>query len=398
MKTARFRCNACGEPLVRPVLSCPYCGAFRSAVPLDSAAQLEDERDTYTGEQATDDAGYDQAPDEREDDEPTDLVYVEEPEDRSSDPDGPIPLAVPVDEPAPAPAPEPAAATGDLSGVRGRRADPDIDAAPRVERTPKPAPEPAGRRIEPTLGSAEPAARRVGAPDVRVPGAPRPEPAAPEPAAADPHADADAAPAAPLPDPEREPRRGRRRRASAQRRVAPSPPAPGPVADHDETYEEDDGEEQGSDRSSIDAFMLETEERPRERRRRGWGGLIALAIILLLLVGGGGAAYYWLESRGVIEALRGSATMQVTRLGEPQSVSVPTSWTGVPDPASGGAVGVLIDGDGPFRLRVDGTVYTLDSGEPVRVPVREGTELEVRGLGGPVTLQVTRLGEEAAPQ
>lgn len=313
VNTARFRCNACGEPLVRPVLSCPYCGAFRSAVPLDSADQLEDERDTYVDEPAHDPAAEEVVeygaedgvePDDEHaagaDDEPTDIVYVED-QDTTEERDRDVPLAVPVDDPAATPSP---ASSGDLSGVRGRRVDAPLEAAPRPARAERSGPEPAGRRIEPTIGgpAPEPAARRVGAPEVRLSGGSRGEADAVDPLSPESRT-GEEAPAAPSPEADGETRRGRRRRrrASAQRRVAPNPPAPGPTPGHrpavepphdDEAYEDEADDEPASTHSSIDAFLLETEDRPRERRRRGWGGLIALLVILLLLVGGGGAAYY----------------------------------------------------------------------------------------------------------
>lgn len=437
MNTARYRCSACGEPLVRPALSCPYCGAFRSAVPLSDADDAGDV--VQQGPPrivAKPLPGYERhdavVP---EDEEPTNLAFAEadladeiEAPDTFAEAEPEPPLATPVEEP-PAPAPQIPREPREARPAR-RRAAPELRAVPQPRRPARSAqaPAPGGRRVEPSLGprpsEAAPSqrARRIG-----TPGAPRHEPVPPAPEAPEPgalewddapetaesHADA-ALPETPAAEPEAahpaapsEPhaQRGQRnRRASAQRRTAPRPPVPprpdgaasiavGPSIDDVLREVEDTPRKKG--RSLVRAAGADGETLPVPARKRRRGGFVALLIVLLVLLGGAGAGYYWLEQQGIIDMLR-SDNLTVTRLGEAQPMSVPASWTRVPDPGAGGAVGMLLSATGPFRARVDGTVYTFDGSSPVRVPVRTSTALELRGLDGPVTVDVTRLGEEPA--
>lgn len=95
----------------------------------------------------------------------------------------------------------------------------------------------------------------------------------------------------------------------------------------------------------------------RTRRRskvRGLAGTFFMGVLLVSAVGGG--AWYFGDKVGA--PLGGRAPALAL------SVSAEDGW--VPLPREEG--GLLIQADGPFRLRVNGDVYTLDGAKPVQVP------------------------------
>lgn len=397
--TARFRCNACGEPLVRPVLSCPYCGAFRSAVSLDGEvpppahieheARPEIEPPETVAPPADDDviyAGHAGAAPEEDWDagseaDPADPLLPEPPYAAEPPHD-------PVDETFEA---EPEAGEAAPHPVRPVKADRSVLAAvPGQARSEEPAPRRQAGRVEPSVSGARsrpgPEGRRTGRLD---------RGAAPEPEADNLIGTEQTEAAAPeLPREPAVPRSpSRRRRASPEvsRRRAGDAAAAGSAWLASGAAAQDTD----ADGPSIDDVMQDAEQEPR--RRSGRGGWIALLLVLLVVAGGVAYAAYWVDKTGLADLLR-NPSREISSLGEAAQVAVPAEWTSVPEPGAGGAVAVLVSADGPFRMRVDGTVYTLDAGTAVRVPVKASTLLELKALGSPVTASVTRMGETVAGQ
>ncbi|WP_040400865.1 hypothetical protein [Amorphus coralli] len=395
MNTARYRCNACGEPLVRPVLSCPYCGAFRSAISLEDGTLALPPEAEAEGD----------APQAR----PDDVIYVDaelhgaesEPHDDAYEPDEPA--IVP-----PPPRAEPAAR-------RIRRDRSRLDAAPGgaahgepVEPTAAPSAEPRRaepqapgrrRRAEPSIGRRgsrldRAASREPGldegemeAASVETPTAMPREPAAPRAPGGRRRA-----------GPKVARRRARAERSEEEAWIVPDgDESPDPSID-DVMRDAEGARGRRSDGRALVPVSDEEAGVPaeyRERRRKGArAGWIVFVVVLLAL--GAGLVYgaYWVDKQGIADLLR-AGPIQVSRLGEAETLEVPGEWTSVPDPNAGNAIALLVDASGPFRMRVDGTVYTLTGAEAVRVPVKDGTLVELKALEGPVTAEVTRLGEDA---
>ncbi|MEW5421667.1 hypothetical protein [Amorphus sp. 3PC139-8] len=438
MTTAKYRCSACGEPLIRPVLSCPYCGAFRSAVPLEEMADT----DTAAPAGAATSPHPESVPEGSTETPPTQGVRRIQPDDRArgAAPAEPSPPPAAADEwpdlgPGPqAPAPEPEQKPADdddwglpppppLRAQSRPREEPQRDATlrtvPRPPRSGRPGENRGSRRNEPKVSApdrdekARPRTRKVG--ELGRRGSPEPDqaheaPNVPDDAPEERKAEAPRA-VRPVKDdsvaPEGEGRRARRRRASAQRRahgphrVAPEvEPAPRgrkapPVEDTD--WDDADAYDEADDHAIVPGADELLATPYRERRRRGRGGWIAFLIVLIIFFGAIGGGVYWVNQMGLMSLLAPNS-LRVTSFGEASSVEVSTSWTTVRDPSAGGAVGMLLNASGPFRIRVDGTVYTLAGDSSVRVPVKPGTVLELRGRDGPVTVNITRLGEEPAEQ
>ncbi|MGX1097492.1 hypothetical protein [Amorphus sp. MBR-141] len=422
--------------MVRPVLSCPYCGAFRSAVSLDGTAVAPPRSD---GElPGTDDRAPDEAlrpadaaaPSAIEDetlpadawtaappaDPGADVTYL--PAEPLADPDRSAPPrdagepgseedAGPEDDAPQAPPGPPAP-----DRIRDDRAV--LGAVPAAARAGEPAAPRGPGRVEPSLsgGRQRPLAadaRRTGRLD-RGAAAPVTDDDAP----VEPEHGEGAAPEPPRePAVPRPPARRRRAGPDLSRRRAGEAAAAGSAwlaSGSDRDAEEDD--------PSIDDVLRDAEHEPRrrgwgrssartadadgllpeeERRRGGKGGWIALLLFLLVIAGGVGYAAYWIDKAGIADLLR-SPNREVSSLGEADEMTVPADWTSVVTPGAGGATEVLVTADGPFRMRVDGTVYTLDGSTAVRVPVKTSTLLELKALGDPVTASITRLGEAPAAQ
>ncbi|SHO63513.1 hypothetical protein SAMN02745172_01410 [Pseudoxanthobacter soli DSM 19599] len=69
-------------------------------------------------------------------------------------------------------------------------------------------------------------------------------------------------------------------------------------------------------------------------------------------------------------------------------VQASTNWTNLPvDPAVFSDGPAIISANGPFRLRVDGTVYTIVGREQVVVPIGDATTVEVRSIEQPLTVR-----------
>lgn len=406
---------------MRPVLSCPYCGAFRSAVSLeDGTPALPPEPDTAAPvDEDVIYAGHDEPVDEPADDIHPVSGDREEPlADLQYDPPVPEPEpAGPFEEPVAAPAHHPSeeASARPVAARRIRRDRSRLDAVPNAPREPEPAPPPpeaerseprvsaAPRRAEPPLG------RRAGRLD-RAPTSPSPETVEAESVTRESAESTGSVPREPsVPRGPTGRRRmgpmGSRRRARAERRAeeeawiaseSEAEEAADPTIDDVMRDAESPRGRRSESRSLVpvsdDDATVPAEYRPRRRKgaRAGW-----IVFVLVLLAIGAGLLYgaYWVDKQGIADLLR-SAPIQIGRLGEAETIEVPGEWTTVPDPAAGSATALLVKGSGPFRMRVDGTVYTLDGGRGVRVPVKESTLVELKALDGPVTAEVTRLGEE----
>ena len=102
--------------------------------------------------------------------------------------------------------------------------------------------------------------------------------------------------------------------------------------------------------------------------------LIQLAVVTCLVVLAAVYGRSWLKTAGFL-------TSGI-------EVQASTNWTNLPvDPAvfSGGPA--IISANGPFRLRVDGTVYTIVGREQVVVPIGDATTVEVRSIERPLTVR-----------
>jgi hypothetical protein len=114
---------------------------------------------------------------------------------------------------------------------------------------------------------------------------------------------------------------------------------------------------------------------PRERRRGGGLALTVIAVLVLLLVGAGGA-FVWKRFGPALAESEG-----------PHSVEVSKDWRPL-DLGGGSPDRWVVSADGPYRIRVDGVVYTVTGPVPFAVPLTGG-RVEVRAVSKPVTVTAT---------
>lgn len=405
--------------MVRPVLSCPYCGAFRSAVSLDGEVPPPPRIDQVPP--AAEAAPAVRAPRPDEDGVihvgPSAPVEADEWEPVDAEPDGSEPplAAEPFHEIEDEPPVEDEPSAREPRAPRATRhvqADRSV-----LDAVPAPPGEPAPPRRAARVESSVAGVRSRPGPDMRRTG--RLDRGAPPDAIveAETHTDQDGTDTPELPREPLAPRApARRRRASPELSRRPAGEAAAAGSAWLASSAARDAE---ADAPSIDEVVHDAGPEPRRRgrgrslvhvpdeeaagpaehetRRRGRGGWIALLLVLLVVGGGIGYAAYWIDKAGVADLLR-SPNREISSLGEAAQVAVPAEWTSVAEPGAGGAVAVLVSADGPYRMRVDGTVYTLDGDTAVRVPVKASTLLELKALGSPVTASVTRMGETVAAQ
>lgn len=113
--------------------------------------------------------------------------------------------------------------------------------------------------------------------------------------------------------------------------------------------------------------------RPRRSMARKLGGTLFSAILLFGIVAGVG---WWLNDRGMFSAPgAGPAADAVVVEAEDGWVDLPT-----------GDGALVVEADGPFRLRVSGKVYSLSGDRPVQVPARVAAA--VRIVRGPASATV----------
>ena len=111
---------------------------------------------------------------------------------------------------------------------------------------------------------------------------------------------------------------------------------------------------------------------PEPRRRRS---LVGVVVAGLVVIGIGAAALFgW-------RMLSGPAAVAA------REMTVDTAWTDVPLDAGAGEW--VVTADAPFRIRVDGTVYTVGTQNGIAIPL-DGREIAVRAVSGATSVTFTR--------
>ncbi|WP_108663320.1 hypothetical protein [Acuticoccus kandeliae] len=238
-------------------------------------------------------------------------------------------------------------------------------------------------------------------------------------------------PAAAAPTPEPEPERHDRRREPAF--GAPSEPEPAHYdADEDEDFDDEDeaheheastlnaprapvGERRGRhrerdvggltvtparerDRASRERRVVIAERvppasssrelttRPRRSKRRSLTGTAMLALVMIVVVGAGA---WWVDRTGIADlGLRGRIASGISSGPQGIEVRAADGWVSVP----GGVGTMVVSADGPFRVRLNGEVYTVDgTQQALQVPVTDTTSLSVRVVREPTVVRVAPL-------
>lgn len=118
----------------------------------------------------------------------------------------------------------------------------------------------------------------------------------------------------------------------------------------------------------------------REPRRRSKAGSLAMTItVALVLLGAAGSAAVWLDLSGNASLGIVRDRLPATLRPAPTEVSVTAAEGWVTVPAGEGAL--TVTADGPFRVRIDGVVYSVDAGRRLRVPRTAETRVEVLAVG-----------------
>jgi hypothetical protein len=129
-------------------------------------------------------------------------------------------------------------------------------------------------------------------------------------------------------------------------------------------------------------------EKARHVRRRSKSGSLALTTLaaLVLMVSVGGAAWY-ADTRGLADLgiVRNPLPVTLSMPRIDMTVSAADGWVEVPS----GSGTVVVSADGPYRVRLDGVVYSLDGGRRLRVPMEPQTQLSVRAVREPTVARVS---------
>ena len=117
---------------------------------------------------------------------------------------------------------------------------------------------------------------------------------------------------------------------------------------------------------------------PRLRRSKA-GTLTTTIVVALLLIGVAGGSAVWLDLSGTADLgiVRERLPAALRPAAADLSVSAADGWVSVP----AGAAPVAVTADGPFRVRIDGLVYSVDAGRTLRIPREETTRVQVRAVG-----------------
>ncbi|MEM8854444.1 MAG: hypothetical protein AAGD34_12150 [Pseudomonadota bacterium] len=127
--------------------------------------------------------------------------------------------------------------------------------------------------------------------------------------------------------------------------------------------------------------VVAVEEEAREvvpaRSRNVAAGLTGTAfsgLVVLLVIGAG---VWWLETNdhadfGIFQRI--AAPLQ--QAPSPMLVRAEDDWVTIPPETSD----VRVNATGPFRVRIDGTVFTVDGGQAVRLPLSQGAPVAVKAL------------------
>lgn len=143
------------------------------------------------------------------------------------------------------------------------------------------------------------------------------------------------------------------------------------------------GPTRGERRGVVPALPESTALVPvRRRRNKAWSlvSTTLLAVGVLVAIAGAGL---WMDRNRIVDL--GLTGRSGPTPGAPLSIEADAGWVAVP--ATAGTV--AISADGPYRIRLDGVVYTLDRGQTLRVPVTEGVSLAVRTVRAPTVALVT---------
>lgn len=112
--------------------------------------------------------------------------------------------------------------------------------------------------------------------------------------------------------------------------------------------------------------------RRRPRRLLLWSGIALVVVIVAVGLG-------WRMASGP----RGAAPIAVVEAGH--------DWAPlVADPATLGPGPRIVSATGPFRLRVDGTVYTILDSQPVTIPLEKAKSVEVKAIDGTAKVTITK--------
>lgn len=370
--TPGYRCSECGELLFTAPRRCPHCGAVDSAVPLPArpapqrpAMPDTDDLDPAAPEPAAAPPPRARdlpAPDRGQQDPLSQGLLSQDPLSRGAlSRDLPAPGLPAADLPAPG---RPAAALLPRATPAPAAPEPRVlhqsapPAAPRVAaaappQEPRPVPPEHRRFARPGNAADEPVLPPQPGfflkPAVPAPGAPETPAADPAgPAVPPPGAGGPGFPAAASLD-------------AIGRHMGRSV-APFPAQDAD------------------DVLLPPDEPRPAASRRRG--GLGATLLVGVLGIGALIGGWLWLTGR--------PAGHPVSVAGSPVSVAGSPVWQSVDIQGALGAGGqAVITADAPFRVRVDGTVYSITDAEGVVLPLAGARQVEVRAIGPHAGITIT---------
>ena len=125
---------------------------------------------------------------------------------------------------------------------------------------------------------------------------------------------------------------------------------------------------------TVTDVEFEVEEDDDTTQRRGWGkalfGTLVSAVLLIAIVAG---SIWWLDARGALPT-SGVGTF---------TVEMSDGWVSLP--TEGRAL--VVEADGPFRLRVAGRVYSMPGDRAVQVPA--DAEASVRIVRSPTTATIS---------
>lgn len=137
----------------------------------------------------------------------------------------------------------------------------------------------------------------------------------------------------------------------------------------------------------------------RRRARSLVGRLIRIAVMVLIIIGIIRAGEWWMRNNnlpdlGLDPAATSSGLANLAAHGDSTIVEAGGDWVPVLRDAADDTRGALIEANGPFRLRVDGRVYTLEGGRPVRLSLGSDSTVEVKAVRPPAKVEVTPIPAE----
>ncbi|WMS41241.1 hypothetical protein RDV64_14255 [Acuticoccus sp. MNP-M23] len=106
--------------------------------------------------------------------------------------------------------------------------------------------------------------------------------------------------------------------------------------------------------------------RSPQRRRARSRSLAGTLLVALILIGAVAAGAWWVGDKVGVTPAGGGSAVEL-------SAGVDDGWVSLPTADQA----FQVDADGPFRMRIDGEVYALSGGRPVRVPSGADAALKV---------------------